>query len=95
MSFLKSAKSTGKQRKEPDSDESRAQIELHYLGRGPKREEEKFTDYGIFLMVHCFQCFTSAYASVECDRISNHEMGEAQHVERRYKDFIPHSVKSN
>lgn len=50
---LKSAKSTGKQSKEAESDESRAEIELQHLGKGPTRGEGKFTDYGIFLIEYC------------------------------------------
>lgn len=46
-------------------------------------------------MEYCLQLLTSVYTSIECDRISNDEMGEAQHVECLYKGFILHSVKSN
>lgn len=51
--ILKSAKSTGKQNKEAESDENRAEIELQHLGKGPTRGEGKFTDYGVFLIEYC------------------------------------------
>lgn len=70
-------------------------MELQYLGRGPTRGEGKFTDSGTLLMELCFQLLTSVYTSVECDRISNEEPGEAQLAQCAYKDFILHSVRSN
>lgn len=83
------------ERQEAARDGSRAWIELQYLGRGPARGEGQFIDPGTLSMELCFQFLTSVCTSLECDRISNQEPGEAPHAECAYKDFILHRGKSN